>query len=102
MKSSDALGFLVLGLVLGAAPIAFPEFFPPNARDGSNASALWLGLMGGVNAVLGGALLATGQLRPWLGRRPAAERAEEPAPVLRPALDGYPPAEEAGPRRLAA
>jgi len=53
MTTNNALVFLLLGLGMIFAPTELPQLFPANAGDGSCTSALWLGVMGLVNFLLG-------------------------------------------------
>src|SRR3954469_1975417 len=53
MTTNNALGFTLLGLGMIFAPTEVPQFFPANAGDGSCTSALWLGVMGSMNFLLG-------------------------------------------------
>jgi hypothetical protein len=53
MTTNNALAFLLLGVGMFMAPFEWPQFFPANAGDGSCTSALWLGVMGTLQAVLG-------------------------------------------------
>jgi hypothetical protein len=53
MTTNNALAFLLLGVGMFVAPFELPQFFPANAGDGSCTSALWLGVMGTLQAVLG-------------------------------------------------
>ena len=58
MTTNNAIAFLVLGLGMFLAPVEFPQFFPPNAMDGSCTSALWLGLMGALQLAMGAGFAA--------------------------------------------
>jgi len=53
MTTTNALGFMVLGLGMIFAPAEAPQLFPVNAGDGSCTSALWLELMGPLQFLLG-------------------------------------------------
>ncbi len=53
MNPANAFGFLVLGIVMWALPVAFPAWFPASAIDGSSTRAIWLEVMGVVQAGLG-------------------------------------------------
>jgi hypothetical protein len=53
MTTNNALVFFLVGLGMLFAPAELPQFFPGDAVDGSNTSALWLGLMGLIQSVLG-------------------------------------------------
>jgi hypothetical protein len=108
MKMINALGFLACGDLMFFLPALLPAYFPPNARLGSNTSALWLELMGVVNNVVGVGLvtsMASGLLAGWLVSRPVKTPSVAPAPgrMLWPALEGYAhPAVEEAHRRIAA
>ncbi len=54
MNLRNAWGFLSFGLVMGLLPLLAPAWFPPTGMDGTSARALWLELMGAVQALLGG------------------------------------------------
>ena len=96
MKLSDAPGFLVIGSLMSFLPALLPAYFPATGPDGTNTSALWLEVMGGVNNLVGIGLVARGlpailsRLLDWRlpalpQRRPAvAVRVRPPARVLRP------------------
>ena len=53
MTTNNSLVFFLLGVAMIFAPIELPQFFPANAGDGSCTSALWLGVMGVAQALLG-------------------------------------------------
>jgi hypothetical protein len=53
MTTTNALGFIVLGLGMLLVPADIPQLFPINAGDGSSTSALWLELMGPLQFLLG-------------------------------------------------
>ena len=53
MTTLNAVGFLLLGLVMLFMPSLFPTFFVVTVMDGSNTSALWLMVMGAFQAALG-------------------------------------------------
>jgi len=53
MTTTNALGFMLLGLGMFFAPAEAAAFFPVDAGDGSSTSALWLELMGPSNFLLG-------------------------------------------------
>ena len=53
MTTSNSLVFFFLGVAMVFAPAELPQFFPANAGDGSCTSALWLGVMGVAQALLG-------------------------------------------------
>lgn len=53
MTTNNALIFFLVGLAMLFAPAEVPQYFPANAGDGSSTSALWLGLMGLMQGVLG-------------------------------------------------
>ena len=60
-----ALGFLLLGLAMCLLPEAWPAGFPPGPADDLSASALWLRLMGGVNASVGVRYAVAAGARGW-------------------------------------
>lgn len=53
MTTNNSLVFLLLGVAMFFAPLELPQYFPANAGDGSCTSALWLGVMGVAQAMLG-------------------------------------------------
>jgi hypothetical protein len=53
MTTNNALAFLLLGVGMFFVPLEWPQLFPANAGDGSCTSALWLGVMGTLQALLG-------------------------------------------------
>jgi len=53
MTTNNSLVFLLLGVAMFFAPLELPQLFPANAGDGSCTSALWLGVMGVAQAMLG-------------------------------------------------
>jgi len=70
MTTNNALAFLLLGAGMLFAPAGLPEFFPANAGDGSCTSALWLGVMGVGQGLLG---LTVGLMNGMLQLRAAIE-----------------------------
>ena len=112
MKAHDGFGFMGFGLLMTFLPAFLPASFPANGVDGSSASALWLELMGGVNALVGGGFLVrkvpvvVARLAAWaisVRLRPTPL----PVYVLRPALPSpvsglYPGLTPKVERRLAA
>lgn len=57
MNTLNAIGFLCFGLGMGLAPVVAPDYFPASAIDGTSTRALWLQVMGIVQATLGGGYL---------------------------------------------
>ena len=53
MTTNNSLVFFLLGVAMLFVPAELPQFFPANAGDGSCTSALWLGVMGVAQALLG-------------------------------------------------
>ncbi len=97
MKSSDAPGFLAIGSLMTFLPAFLPAYFPATGLDGTNASALWLEVMGAVNSLIGIGLVA--RVVPAAVSRMLAWRMPVPAlrprpvvavRVLRPALQRHP------------
>ena len=90
MTNLHAYGFLVFGGMLNLLPLAAPAHFPPDSIDGANTSALWLQVMGSVNAAIGAVYLLRLEILPFfvqvLAWRPAPLPDLLPAEVLRPAL----------------
>jgi phosphate/sulfate permease len=78
MNTAHALGFFALGLVMLLIPVVAPGSFPGHGPDGSNAQALWLAVMGGVQ-------LAIGLM--WAGQLAVSRFADDLATFALPVLD---------------
>lgn len=97
MTTLNALGFFLLGIAMLFLPVLAPTYFVANATDGSNTSALWLGLMGSLQSSLGtffifrneGMALAVRLMTLRLPTLKPAERRSVPGFVLRPLEAGY-------------
>ena len=91
-------------------PVLAPGYFVANAPDGSNTSALWLGVMGFFQGVMGtffilrneGVPLAVRLMTLRLPTFRPAERSSVPNFVLRPLQAGYMGAQSNEEQRLAA
>lgn len=85
MNSANALSFLTLGIAMWALPVVFPGWFPATALDGSSTRALWLEVMGLVQAGLGAWYLLS-QYAPAFRRatsaQPDAERGRDAVAAL--------------------
>jgi hypothetical protein len=84
MKSSHALGFILVGVFFTFIPSLVPAWFPPNEIDGSNASELWLGFMGWVQITIGAIRFGhslLGVLATALEYDPAQAAARAAAPI---------------------
>lgn len=64
MTSGNALSFLFLSVLMVVAPTLAPGWFPPTGFDGTNARAMWLLLMGVVNAGIGSTFLVARYVLP--------------------------------------
>lgn len=97
MNTANAIAFCLLGAGMFFMPEMLPAWFA-GAGTGTNTSALWLQLMGGVNGTTGAAWLVRMQVLPAAGQvlawRPALPPAMEPAQLLRPAMEFYEEIEE--------
>jgi hypothetical protein len=78
MNCTNALGFLVAGLVLLLAPAAAPTLFPHTAIDGSSTRALWIEVMGWAQIGVATLYCLTQYVR---GHRPALAAYDRPAAV---------------------
>ena len=101
MTTANALGFLLLGLVMILLPPFAPGWFPPDGLlDGTSTSALWLEFMGWVNDLVGAWFVACDKLWPLVRRAlawtPPAMDELVPGEILRPAamLGCGPPADD--------
>lgn len=110
MTTLNALGFFLLGIAMLFLPVIAPAYFIANAPDGSNTSALWLGLMGLFQGSLGTFFILRNEGVPLAVRlmtlrlptlRPADRRAI-PSFVLRPLQGGYMAGQSNENHRLAA
>lgn len=92
MKAHDAIGFMGIGTLMTFLPALLPAYFPPTGLDGSNASALWLELMGTLNNLIGTWLVArevpavVNSMLTWRLPIPIEARSVVSANLLRPAL----------------
>jgi len=50
MNAANAVAFFILGSFMEILPAAFPAWFPRTGFDGTSARALWLQLMGCIEA----------------------------------------------------
>ena len=110
MTTLNALGFFLLGIAMLFLPVLAPAYFVANAPDGSNTSALWLGLMGLFQGLMGTFFIFRNEGVPFAVRvmtlriptfRPA-ERRSAPGFVLRPLQAGYMADQSNNDQRLAA
>src|SRR5690348_12389633 len=80
MNTGNAIGFIAFGALMWLLPHVAPAWFPANGVDGSSARALWLQLIGGVEAAIGVGFVFRFEVVPaairWLAREP------KPAAVL--------------------
>ena len=91
MKGIHAHLFLLLGVAMRLVPELWPGRFPSTGADGTNASELWLQVMGTVTTVIGSVYVVRQQVHPWLGRLATRlprilEELQMPAHLLWPAL----------------
>ncbi len=109
MTTLNALGFFLLGIAMLFLPMIEPGYFVANAPDGSNTSALWLGVMGLLQGLMGTFFIFRNEGVPLVVRlmtlrlptlRPA-ERRPAAGFVLRP-LPGSYMAGQANDERIAA
>jgi hypothetical protein len=63
MNCANAAGFLFLGIAMWLSPTVMPGLFQHTAIDGSSTRALWVQVMGCVQALIGTAYL----LQSWCG-----------------------------------
>ncbi len=82
MTSANACIFLAFGFVMELLPTVAPQWFPATGWDGSSAQAIWLHLMGAVQALLGGVYLVNRLVVPEIERAatvvfPGAEAAQD-------------------------
>ena len=96
MTTLNALGFFLLGLVMIFLPVLAPAYFAANALDGSNTSALWLGVMGLFQGSMGTFFILRNEAVPlavrlMTFRLPTFKPAERAARglFLRPLQGGY-------------
>lgn len=87
MNLPNAIAFAALGWVMEMLPKAFPSWFPHTGSDGASARALWLGVMGYLQLLLGlGHILHT-QVWPLVSRLasqvPSGESGALPLPGQR-------------------
>jgi hypothetical protein len=80
MNSANAGGFVIFGLMFGLLPTLAPAWFPATGLDGSSARAMWLQVMGPLQAAIGLAFLVRFEVLPAIARWLADER--RPAPVV--------------------
>src|ERR1043166_1891116 len=96
MNTGNALGFLGFGAIMGLLPAVAPSWFPATGIDGSSARALWLQMMGVVQATMGLFFLVRLQLIPaairWLASelRPAAVLTNAPVPANAASVTPFP------------
>jgi hypothetical protein len=97
MTTLNALGFFLLGIVMAFLPVLVPGYFIANAADGSNTSALWLGVMGLSQGFMGTFFIMRNEAIPLAVRlmtlrlpsfKPA-ERSTVPGFLLRPLQNSY-------------
>jgi len=110
MTTLNALGFFLLGIAMLFLPVLAPGYFVATAPDGSNASALWLNIMGLFQGSMGSFFIFRNEGMPLAVRlmtlrlptfRPA-ERETAPGFVLRPLQAGYMGAQSSEEQQLAA
>ncbi|HEY0944375.1 MAG TPA: hypothetical protein VGD81_03880 [Opitutaceae bacterium] len=100
MNTQNACGFVSVGLAMWLLPLLMPTLVEPVSTVTESTRALWLLVMGAVNAVVGsGWLLHSGWLR-WQPRVAAWTQAALPNPVGERAASQ--PAHASEPARLAA
>ncbi len=87
MTSGNACGFLLLSVLMVFAPTLAPGWFPPTGLDGTSGRALWLMLMGTVQAGIGSTYLVARWILP-LVLRVAAFRPQ--LPQLQPQAENLP------------
>jgi hypothetical protein len=110
MTTLNALGFFLLGIVMIFLPVLAPGYFIANATDGSNTSALWLGIMGIFQGFMGTFFIFRNEAMPLAVRLmtlrlPAfkpAERRVASGFILRPLQNGYMAGQSSNEQRLAA
>ncbi len=68
MNTKNALGFLLVGVVMNSLPVLEPHWFAHLGPDGTSASAAWVTCMGLVQALLGGVYLLKHHIWPSLVR----------------------------------
>lgn len=78
MNTAHAFGFFGLGFVMMVIPVLAPGSFPPHGLDGSNAQAIWLVAVGGVQMAIG--LM-------WAGQVAVSRFADKLATFALPVLD---------------
>ena len=81
MNTSNALGFLLLGVTMALWPLLAPQGFPPSGFDGTSTKALWLEVVGGFQVALGAG---------WLGQVGLSQVADRLATFGMPTLDNSP------------
>jgi len=82
MNPRNGFGFLLLGLVMLACPLAAPGYFPAPPWGGSDAQAMWLEGMGAIQIFFGGAIVLRHLAIPALRRWTSARRAASASPVF--------------------
>jgi hypothetical protein len=78
MNIGNASCFLLSGVMMGLLPSLAPDLFPRSGLDGSSARAMWIQLMGMVNATLGVVFIGRQSILPWFERWLASEPAAQP------------------------
>jgi len=84
MNLANALVFAALGWVMEMIPKAFPSRFPHLGPDGSNARALWLGLMGALQLTIGLGFVIRAHLLPLASRLVSLAPAPQPGALALP------------------
>jgi hypothetical protein len=82
MNDLNAAIFALIGFVMELLPAAFPSWFPPTGADQSSARALWLDIMGAVQAGLGLGYMARAHVVPFAARMFAVTAGDRGAAAL--------------------
>jgi hypothetical protein len=90
VNALNALIFTILGSVMGFLPMVFPSWFPPTGADQSSTHALWLDVMGLVQAGMGLSFLVRVQLIPFASRIFSTIPASETGSLALPEARGIP------------
>jgi hypothetical protein len=91
MNVPNALAFAALGWVMEMLPKAFPSWFPHNGSDGANTRALWLGVMGYLQLMLGLGHILHSQVWPSVIRLVSLVPSGEPGALPLPSPRGVTP-----------
>jgi hypothetical protein len=90
VNALNALIFTIAGSVMGLLPAVFPSWFPPTGADESSTRALWLDVMGMVQAGMGLSFLIRVQLIPFASRIFSTARSGETGSLALPQARGIP------------